>query len=78
MDLQNEGLLNEVKTEEVFSNIVDVCQCNQEFWANHLSKVVEHARKHKTLLDPSLLSDAFTKVSKSQWSKLQLYALFIS
>ena len=64
LDLQNDGLLCEIKTEELFSNVIEVCQVSQAFWVDHVSHVLQHSRRTRCLLDPSLLTEGFMRVRK--------------
>jgi len=61
INLQNEGVLNEIETEKVFSNVIDIHQINCEFWENYLSLILKEARKTHEKLNPSLLKEGFLK-----------------
>ena len=54
LDLQTDGLLCEIKTEELFSNVIEVCQVSQAFWVNHVSHVLQNSRRTRGLLAENL------------------------
>ena len=66
LNLQNEMLLNEIETERVFSNIMEVHNVNCEFWEKYMSQVMAHSRETKEPLDPSLMAEGFARVSSGQ------------
>lgn len=63
LNIQNDGVLNDVELDKMFSNITELATTNTQFWSNELTVVLEHSRKNKCLFNPSLLKPAFTNVS---------------
>ncbi|KAK3104745.1 hypothetical protein FSP39_009161 [Pinctada imbricata] len=61
INLQSESLLNEIDTEQLFSNINDIVRVNCDFWENHLLKVLKDAREMREPLNPSDMKDGFKK-----------------
>ncbi|XP_052718753.1 pleckstrin homology domain-containing family G member 5-like isoform X6 [Crassostrea angulata] len=61
INLQAEGLLNEIETEHLFGNISDVLAVNCDFWESHLLKVLLEARENRTPLNPSDMKDGFKR-----------------
>lgn len=61
INLQAEGLLNEIETEHLFGNISDVLTVNCDFWESHLLKVLLEARENRTPLNPSDMKDGFKR-----------------
>ena len=62
-NLQNESLLNEVDTDKLFSNIQEIYFANLNFWREHVTRMLDASRSSRQPLDPTLLTDAFYKVS---------------
>ena len=65
LDLQTDGLLCEIRTEELFSNVLELAQCSKTFWVNHMSHALQMSRRTHALLNPSLLTEGFMKVGTS-------------
>ncbi|XP_067945837.1 pleckstrin homology domain-containing family G member 5-like isoform X2 [Watersipora subatra] len=59
LNIQSAGVLNDIVIEHMFSNIHTLALTNLHFWSE-LIVVLEHSRKRKCLLNPSLLKPAFT------------------
>ena len=62
-NLQNECLLQDINTEQLFSNIPDIHRTSVLFWRQDINAMLTEARATKQPLDPSLLYNAFTNVS---------------
>lgn len=63
-NLQNESLLYEVDTDKLFSNIQEIYAANLTFWREHVTQMLDASRSSRQPLDPTLLTDAFCKVSQ--------------
>lgn len=51
-NLQSEGFLLEIDASKLFNNVEQIYEVNLAFWTEHLSTVVEYARKTKDLVNP--------------------------
>lgn len=60
-NLQNESLLNEIDTENLFSNIQEIYIANLTFWQDHIMRMVEQSRTTGQPLDPTILTEGFYK-----------------
>lgn len=58
-NLQGECLLNDIDTEKMFSNIVDVYKANLYFWLNHLLPMLKQSRETHQPLNPLIMKDGF-------------------
>ncbi|KAK7093445.1 hypothetical protein V1264_007200 [Littorina saxatilis] len=65
LNVQQEGLLNEIELERLFGNIDQILDSNQTLWQDSLTKVLEDARVNRRPLNPSLMKSAFVKEFKS-------------
>lgn len=63
LNIQNDGVLNDIELDKMFSNVTELATTNSTFWSNELIAVLEHSRKNKCLFNPSLLKPAFANVS---------------
>ncbi|CAN7987000.1 unnamed protein product, partial [Ixodes hexagonus] len=64
-NLQSEGLLQEIDTERMFSNITEVYQVNHALWDNCLLPALASARAQRGLLNPLLLRPGFLRFEES-------------
>ncbi|XP_064461240.1 pleckstrin homology domain-containing family G member 5-like isoform X2 [Ornithodoros turicata] len=64
-NLQTEGILQDIDTEQMFSNITEVYHVNHNFWDTCLMPTLASARHHRGLLDPILLRDGFLQFESS-------------
>lgn len=64
-NLQSEGILQEVDTERMFSNITDVYQVNHALWDDCLLPALNAARARRGLLDPLLLRPGFLRFEEA-------------
>ncbi|XP_022100597.1 uncharacterized protein LOC110984578 [Acanthaster planci] len=64
LNLQANGLLNEIQTEKLFSNVTAIEKLHTRFWKERLSYVVERARAEKRLLTVVDLAKAFEGFAK--------------
>ncbi|XP_048374671.1 pleckstrin homology domain-containing family G member 5 isoform X3 [Sphaerodactylus townsendi] len=53
LNLQESGLLCEVDSERLFSNIQEIIQLHRALWRSVMSPILEKARASRVLLDPS-------------------------
>ncbi|XP_063409982.1 pleckstrin homology domain-containing family G member 5-like isoform X3 [Mytilus trossulus] len=60
LNLQSEGLLSEIKTEQL-SNVGEIVCVNCDFWESTLVPVLEEARESRLPLNPSIMRDGFKK-----------------
>ncbi|CAG2236731.1 PLEKHG5 [Mytilus edulis] len=65
LNLQSEGLLSEIKTEQL-SNVGEIVCVNCDFWESTLVPVLEEARESRLPLNPSIMRDGFKKWAESQ------------
>ncbi|XP_064643038.1 pleckstrin homology domain-containing family G member 5-like isoform X3 [Lineus longissimus] len=61
VNLQNSLLLNDIETDRLFSNIVDVIGANRQLWEEHMLPVVEEARQTRQPLSVSGMKEGFLK-----------------
>ncbi|XP_022246496.1 pleckstrin homology domain-containing family G member 5-like isoform X2 [Limulus polyphemus] len=57
--LQAEGVLNEINSDKLFSNIREVYVSNHQFWVKHLLPMLTTSRTTKQKLNPVLMKDGF-------------------
>ncbi|XP_076308557.1 pleckstrin homology domain-containing family G member 5-like [Tachypleus tridentatus] len=57
--LQAEGILNEIDSDKLFSNIREVYVSNHQFWVKHLLPMLIVSRTTKQKLNPVLMKDGF-------------------
>ncbi|XP_076361468.1 uncharacterized protein LOC143252742 isoform X2 [Tachypleus tridentatus] len=58
-NLQSEGILNEIDTDKLFSNVGEVYSANHRFWEIHLLPMLNTARTTKQPLQPLLMRQGF-------------------
>lgn len=63
LNIQFNGVLNNITVENMFSNISALANINMQFWSECLLPVLEHSKKDKCLFNLSLLKQAFSGVS---------------
>ena len=61
INLQSEGLLSEIDTQQLFSNVGDIVCINCDFWECTLVPVLQEARESGLPLSPSIMKDGFKK-----------------
>lgn len=61
INLQSEGLLSEIDTQRLFSNVGDIVCVNCEFWESALVPVLVDARTNCHPLNPAIMRDGFKK-----------------
>ncbi|GFN96431.1 pleckstrin homology domain-containing family g member 5-like [Plakobranchus ocellatus] len=59
INVQQEGFLNEIETERLFSNIDKIFECNSLFWQEYLLPVLAKSRETGQSLDPLLAREGF-------------------
>ncbi|KAL8582558.1 hypothetical protein ACOMHN_043737 [Nucella lapillus] len=59
LNVQQDGLLNEIALERLFSNIDQILDSNCLMWQGSLVCILEQARSARKPLNPSLMKDAF-------------------
>ncbi|GFS12652.1 pleckstrin homology domain-containing family G member 5-like [Elysia marginata] len=59
INVQQEGFLNEIETERLFSNIDKIFECNCLFWQEYLVPVLTKSRETHQRLDPLLAREGF-------------------
>ncbi|KAL1417206.1 hypothetical protein MTO96_027087 [Rhipicephalus appendiculatus] len=64
-NLQSERMLQEIDTEHMFSNILDVCEVNHVLWDNCLLPTLTAARTNRTLLNPLHLREGFLRFEET-------------
>ena len=60
INLQSEGLLSEIDTQQLFSNVGDIVCINCDFWECTLVPVLQEARESGLPLSPSIMKDGWT------------------
>ncbi|XP_077531907.1 uncharacterized protein LOC144144358 isoform X10 [Haemaphysalis longicornis] len=60
-NLQSERILQEIDTEHMFSNILEVCEVNHALWDGCLLPTLAAARAQRSLLDPVRLREGFLR-----------------
>jgi len=63
INLQNEGVLNEIDSERVFSNILDVHEGNALLWQDHMQEVFLKSKEDESPLNPSFMKEGFQNIS---------------
>uniref|UniRef100_A0A2C9L442 DH domain-containing protein n=1 Tax=Biomphalaria glabrata TaxID=6526 RepID=A0A2C9L442_BIOGL len=61
INIQNEGFLNDVETDRLFSNIDKIYECNCTFWQKYLLPVLIMSREYKKPLDPLICKSGFVE-----------------
>lgn len=64
-NLQSEGILQEIDTERMFSNITDVYQVNHALWDGCLLPALNSARSQRGLLNPLMLRPGFLRFEEA-------------
>ncbi|XP_072143352.1 uncharacterized protein [Dermacentor andersoni] len=64
-NLQSERILQEIDTEHMFSNILEVCEVNHVLWDNCLLPALTVARANRTLLNPLHLREGFLRFEET-------------
>ncbi|KAH7957184.1 hypothetical protein HPB52_015900 [Rhipicephalus sanguineus] len=64
-NLQSERILQEIDTEHMFSNILEVCEVNHVLWDNCLLPALTVARTNRTLLNPLHLREGFLRFEET-------------
>ena len=62
-NLQHCGILTDVSTEKLFSNIQEIYAANRHFWHDHVLRMLTKARKSRQPLDITEMRDGFAQVS---------------
>ncbi|XP_028967195.1 pleckstrin homology domain-containing family G member 5 [Galendromus occidentalis] len=60
-NLQDNGLLNEIDVDRMFSNIVDIFSVNRSFWNTCLFPMLRDSRNQRIPLNPLRLRDGFIR-----------------
>ena len=55
-------ILNEVESDQLFSNINEIADAHIDFWANYILPMVENARLHRSPLNPIVMQEGINKV----------------
>ncbi len=63
-NLQSNGILTEIDKERLFCNIPEIYTANRVFWQEHVSPMVNAARKSGDPLDPNMLLQGFMRVRR--------------
>ncbi|KAH9508772.1 Pleckstrin y domain-containing G member 5 [Bulinus truncatus] len=61
INIQNEGFLNDIETERLFSNVDKIYECNCIFWQKYLLPVLIISREYKKPLDPLICKNGFVE-----------------
>ncbi|XP_002733447.2 pleckstrin homology domain-containing family G member 5-like [Saccoglossus kowalevskii] len=64
LNLQNEGILNEIDSERLFSNVLELLEKHEEFWVERLVKIVQYSKQTKQPLSAVYTADAFSKFDR--------------
>ncbi|XP_075745988.1 uncharacterized protein LOC119182883 isoform X5 [Rhipicephalus microplus] len=64
-NLQSERILQEIDTEHMFSNILEVCEVNHVLWDSCLLPTLTAARTNRTLLNPLHLREGFLRFEET-------------
>ncbi|XP_070561765.1 pleckstrin homology domain-containing family G member 5-like isoform X2 [Ptychodera flava] len=59
LNLQNEWLLNEIDSEKLFSNVQKLLEVHEDFWREHLVKIVQKSRQTREPLLAEPVAEAF-------------------
>ncbi|XP_059178765.1 pleckstrin homology domain-containing family G member 5-like isoform X3 [Physella acuta] len=62
-----EQLLNDIETENLFSNIHEIFECNCTFWQQHLLPVLHNSRETRKPLDPLIMKEGFVDHFQKQF-----------
>ncbi|KAK2724126.1 hypothetical protein QYM36_002459 [Artemia franciscana] len=54
-------ILNEVESDQLFSNINEIADAHIDFWANYILPMVENARLHRSPLNPIAMQEGINK-----------------
>ncbi|XP_043201509.1 pleckstrin homology domain-containing family G member 5-like isoform X3 [Amphibalanus amphitrite] len=60
-NLQHCGILTDVSTEKLFSNIQEIYAANRHFWHDHVLRMLTKARKSRQPLDITEMRDGFAQ-----------------
>ncbi|CAL1548551.1 unnamed protein product [Lymnaea stagnalis] len=61
INVQNDGFLNDIETERLFSNIDKIYECNCNFWQQFLLPVLATSRENHKPLDPLICKGGFVE-----------------
>ncbi|KAL3257131.1 hypothetical protein MRX96_046525 [Rhipicephalus microplus] len=64
-NLQSERILQEIDTEHMFSNILEVCEVNHVLWDSCLLPTLTAARTNRALLNPLHLREGFLRFEET-------------